>query len=98
MRCRVVLEQHGPHPELLFLFFLILSPSFSLPFSVISSVTLCPKRHDRSFSSWAISLDVNGCDVGISDVCDDIGDDEWSEDKTRLALKDMLDMMRDQNS
>lgn len=31
-------------------------------------------------------------------IVDDIGDDEWSEDKTRLALKDMLDMMRDQNS
>ncbi|CAB4420251.1 unnamed protein product [Rhizophagus irregularis] len=32
------------------------------------------------------------------EIIDDIGDDEWSEDKTRLALKDMLDMMRDQNS
>jgi hypothetical protein len=31
-------------------------------------------------------------------IVDDIDDDEWSEDKTRLALKDMLDMMRDQNS
>jgi len=30
------------------------------------------------------------------EIIDDIDDDEWSEDKTRLALKDMLDMMRDQ--
>jgi hypothetical protein len=32
------------------------------------------------------------------EINDDIEDDEWNEDKTRLALKDMLDMMRDQDS
>ncbi|RIA81820.1 hypothetical protein C1645_744236 [Glomus cerebriforme] len=32
------------------------------------------------------------------EINDDIDDDGWNEDKTRLALKDMLDMMREQNN
>ncbi len=32
------------------------------------------------------------------DEDDEVEYDGWNEDKTRMALKDMLDMMRDQNN
>ncbi|GBB93840.1 hypothetical protein RclHR1_02240012 [Rhizophagus clarus] len=64
-------------------------------------------EEDYDISQDEEMTDINSIDSQTSpthesdddhEIIDDIDDDEWSEDKTRLALKDMLDMMRDQNS